>query len=135
MSKESRDEVRQDKHPELTEVLVSLTHELHALHQAISNANNNAILIRLAEMERKIMATQAELAADLRAVRAQQEKTATEIAALQEAQNVAINKITELEALVAAGGTVTQELVDAVAAVKAQAQVVDDLIPDAPPVP
>lgn len=78
------------------------------------------------------MATQAEIAADLRAVLAQQQKTAAEIAAVQEAQNVAIAKIAELEALIAAGGTVTQELVDAVAAVKAQAQIVDDLIPDVP---
>jgi hypothetical protein len=83
------------------------------------------------------MATQAELAADLRAVRSQQEKTAAEIVAVQEAQTLALAKIAELEALISAGSIVSQELIDAVAAVKAQAQVVDDLIPDAvvpPPV-
>lgn len=84
----------------------------------------------------KIMATQADLAADLRAVRAQQEKTAAEIAAVQAAQTVALEKITELEAVIAAGVAPTPELVEAVAAVKAQAQIVDDLIPDltVPPV-
>ena len=78
------------------------------------------------------MATQAELAADLKAVLAKQQKTADEIKALQAGQDVLTAKIVELQALVDAGGTVSQELIDAVAAVKAQAQVVDDLIPDVP---
>lgn len=78
------------------------------------------------------MATQAELAADLNAVLAQQQKTAVEIASVQAAQTLALEKIAELEEIISAGGVVTQELIDAVAAVKAQAQTVDDLIPDLP---
>lgn len=84
-----------------------------------------------------IMATQAELAADLKAVLAQQQKTAGEIAAVQASVDTLKAQIVDLEGQIATGGTVSQELVDAVAAVKAQAQIVDDLIPDAPapPVP
>jgi hypothetical protein len=88
-------------------------------------------LNRLVLKLNKIMATQAELIADLKAVRIEQEKTATEITAVQAAQTVALNKITELEAVIASGSmSPSQELIDAVKAVKAQAQVVDDLIPD-----
>lgn len=89
----------------------------------------------LEEMEKRIMATQAELAADLKAVLEQQKKTGTEIATLQASVDAQTQKIKELEELVAAGGEISQELVDAVAAVKAQAQVIDDQIPDAPVVP
>ena len=83
----------------------------------------------------KIMATQAELVADLKAVNAQQVKTLGEIETLQKSSDALSAKIVELEAVIAAGGTVTQELIDAVAAVKAQAQIVDDQIPDVVPVP
>jgi len=108
--------------------------ELHArvLYGLVKRNNNNAILDRLAEMENKIMATQAELSADLKLVLEQQQKTAAEIASVQAAQTVAIEKIAELEAIIAAGVNPSQELVDAVAAVKAQAQIVDELIPDLP---
>lgn len=70
---------------------------------------------------------------DLTAVRAQQEKTAGEIAALQASSNVLQATIVTLEEALAAAGTPSAELTAAVAAVKVQAQVVDDLIPDAPP--
>lgn len=78
------------------------------------------------------MATQAELAADLELVLAQQVKTAGEVAAVQESVTDLQAQVEELEALIegGAGGEVSQELIDAVAAVKAQAQIVDDLIPD-----
>lgn len=89
----------------------------------------------LKEMEKRIMANQAELAADLRAVLTQQQKTSVEIATLQASVDVQTTKIAELEALLAAGGVITQELIDAVAAVKAQAQVIDDQIPDVLPPP
>lgn len=108
----------------LAEAITLLVHELHALH------NKNAILQRIAQMELTIMATQSELAADLKLVLAQQQKTAAEIAAVQAAQTLSLQKITELEAIIAAGGGPSQELIDAVAEVKAQAQIVDDLIPD-----
>lgn len=81
----------------------------------------------------KIMATQAELAADLRNVTAQLVKVGGETKALQASIDALHTRITELEAIVAQGGTVTQELVDAVAAVKAAAQAADDNVPDVTP--
>lgn len=122
---------------QLVHALSHLTHELREDREQRKHDNNKAILERLAQMERNIMATQKELAGDLALVLAQQVKTAGEIAAVQEAQNVALKKIADLEALIAggAGDTVTQELIDAVAAVKAQAQIVDELIPDVVPPP
>jgi len=86
-------------------------------------------------MENRIMATIAELVTDLQAVRVVQLKTALEIQSVQAGVNLLNTKITELEAIIAAGNVVPAELVEAVAAVKLQAQVVDELIPDlAPPV-
>ena len=79
----------------------------------------------------RIMATQAEITKTLKDVLAQQQKTAGEIAGLQTATNDLKQKITDLEKVIA-DGTVTPELEEAVAAVKAQAQVVDDAIPDVP---
>lgn len=79
-----------------------------------------------------IMATQAEIVAILQDVLAQQKKTSAEITSLQAGVDTLKAKITELEAVIAAGDQASQELVDAVAAVKAQAQVVDDQIPDLP---
>jgi len=84
-------------------------------------------------MEKRIMASQAELTADLRAVLAQQKKTSAEIATVQGSVDTLKAKIAELEAIIAAGGEVTPELVTAVADVKAQAQVVDDQLPDSQP--
>jgi cob(I)alamin adenosyltransferase len=84
----------------------------------------------LKEMEKRIMATQAELAADLKAVLEQQKKTSGEIKTVQDSVDALKVKVAELEAIIAAGGTIGQELIDAVAAVKAQAQVIDDQIPD-----
>lgn len=78
------------------------------------------------------MATQAQLSADLRAVLEQQKKTAAEIAAVQGSVNTLKEKIVELETVIANGGDASQELTDAVQAVKDQAQITDDLIPDVP---
>lgn len=92
----------------------------------------------LEKLLHKIMATQTELAQSLRDSLALQQKTATEIQALQAGQDVLTAKIVELQALVDAGGTIGQELVDAVAAVAAQSKTNDDLIPDVvtpPPAP
>lgn len=82
----------------------------------------------LRALDKLIMATQAELATDLRIVLAQQKKTAGEIAALQLASVILKTKVAELEAALLSGSS--QELADAVAAVKAQAQAIDDQIPD-----
>lgn len=99
---------------------------------------NEAILHRLAQIERNLMATQAELAQDLRNVLAQQKKTEAEIKSIQDASTLQLQKIADLQAALdeaIANGTVSQELIDAVAAVKAQSQVVDDEIPDLPETP
>lgn len=81
------------------------------------------------------MATQAELAQILREVRTQQEKTAQEIATLQGSVDTLKTKVEELEAIVAQQGEASEELTEAVNAVKEQAQIVDDQIPDAPVLP
>jgi len=116
-----------------------LTHAIERLTCVIAGtADVRVILDRIAQLETKLMATQAELAADLKLVSAQQKKTGDEIKALQASMNVLKDKITDLEEVIANGGGATTELTDAVAEVKAQAQVVDDLIPDPvtpPPVP
>lgn len=92
----------------------------------------------LRSLEHKVnimAATQKELVADLQLVNARQIKTAGEIATLSKGSDVLAVRVKELEDIVAAGGEVTQELIDAVASVKTQAQVVDDLIPDVVPGP
>lgn len=84
------------------------------------------------------MATQKELTDDLKLVVEQQKKTHAEIITLQGGVDELKTKIAELQAIIDAGGTggtVTQELIDAVAEVKAQAQIVDDAIPDVPTPP
>lgn len=115
---------------DVLEAIYLLTREVTRLTEAIQNDNKQSVLKRIDELERKLMASQKELAADLALVLEKQQKTAEEIKAVQEAQAVSLQKIADLEALVASGNAPTQELVDAVAAVKAQAQIVDDLIPD-----
>lgn len=78
------------------------------------------------------MATQKELADDLKLVLAQQKKTASEIGLVQDSVDLQTVKIAELEAVIASGDSASQELVDAVQAVKEQSQITDDLIPDVP---
>lgn len=84
------------------------------------------------ELKKYIMATQKELAVQLGEVLAQQKKTSGEIAAVQASVNTLKERIAELEAIIAGAADADPELVDAVAAVKAQAQVIDDQIPDLP---
>jgi chromosome segregation ATPase len=93
------------------------------------------ILRELHSINRKletIMTTAAEAIATLRAVRTQQEKTSGEIRTLQGSVDTLNERIAALEQIIA-NGDLPQELVDAVTAVKEQAQIVDDQIPDAPP--
>lgn len=80
-----------------------------------------------------IMASQQELAADLQASVVQLKKTLGEIKSVQDNTDVLKAKIVELEALVAAGGAIGPELVQAVADVKNLTQAVDDSIPDTAP--
>lgn len=72
------------------------------------------------------MATQKEVADQLKDVTAKLSKIGTETGTL-------LTKIEELKAVIEAGGNVTPELQAAVDALAAQAQVVDDLVPDATP--
>jgi len=75
----------------------------------------------------KIMATQAESAAQVTTLTAQVTKIGTESRTL-------LTKIDELLALIAGGSPNTSpELQAAIDALQAQVQVVDDLVPDAPP--
>lgn len=76
------------------------------------------------------MASQAEIVQQLNEARAQLRKVSEEQSARSD---TLLKKIAELEAIIAAGGTIGQDLVDAAAGVKAEAQALDDLIPDAPP--
>lgn len=70
--------------------------------------------------------TQAELAQDLRNVTEQIRKIGVETGAT-------LQRVTDLETLLAGGGTVTPEVQTALDALKTQAQLTDDLVPDVPP--
>ena len=72
----------------------------------------------------KIKMTQEELAAELAALKLQEEKAKTEI----------IAKIAELEQAIVNAGTVSPEVQSALNELKASVQSVDDILPDAPPV-
>lgn len=86
----------------------------------------------LRELERLILMTQAELAAGLKALQAQVGKIGNEQSARFDAAQA---KIAELEELIKAGGTITQEVVDAFDGVKVAMQTLDDAIPDPVPTP
>ena len=70
--------------------------------------------------------TQQELAVELGTVKTQVAKIGVESA-------TTVQRVTTLEAALAAGGNVTPEVQAAFDALKAQVQVVDDLVPDATP--
>jgi len=74
--------------------------------------------------QEKIVATQAELAVQVTALTDQVGKIGAETRTL-------LTRVEELLAVIAAGGEVTPELQAAVDGLKAQVQVVDDLVPDA----
>lgn len=134
MKENNRDEKRPDE--SLATAIQSQARAIWGLIETLSHQQHiHSLLHRLENKIDNIMATQAELSADLRAVNAQQIKTATEIVALQAGQDALTAKIVELQAIVDAGGAIGQELIDAVAAVKAQSQTNDELIPDVPAPP
>lgn len=121
----------------LINVLAALTAEVHELHSVISAAKQEqAILNRLAQMEERIMANQEQLqeqlTADLKVANTQLKKLVADTAGIQPAVDALTAKIAELEAIIAAGGTIGQELIDAVAETKALAQTVDDNVPELP---
>ncbi len=107
--------------------------QLHQSECRIEAMLMAAVLIienSIKQTKEEIMATQAELVTQLQAVLAQQKKTSGEIATVQLSVDALKQKIVDLEAVIAAGGDASPELTQAVADVKAQAQVVDDQIPD-----
>lgn len=83
------------------------------------------VLLFLNHSQRKIMATQAELAARLTALTAQNEKAAAEQAAL----------IQNLRDELANAGSVTPEVEAALVALEASVQRDDDVVPDTPAEP
>jgi chromosome segregation ATPase len=105
------------------------------IHVFIHSASEELFHAELRNITRRleaIMATQAELAQTLRDVNTQQRKTIEEIKTLQGSVDQLNAKVAELEQIIANGPEVSQELQDAVAAVKELAQQVDDQIPDVP---
>lgn len=81
------------------------------------NVDEKSIIKKLNE----IIMNQQELAAELKAVKEQNDKSRAEI----------IQKFADLEAAITAAGNTTPEVDDALSALKASIQTDDDLIPDA----
>jgi len=94
---------------------------LHIHHHGATTSELRAIIERLDT----IMASQAELAAELATVTAEVEKIGNETRAL-------LQKIDDLTAALATSGATTPEVDAALAALKAQVLIVDQLVPDAP---
>lgn len=104
-------------------------------HEWMKAHSGLATKFDLHEMEKRIMATQQDLVADLKTANAQLRKLINDTAGLQPSVDALKAKIAELEALVAAGGTIGQELVDAVAETKSLVNAVDDNVPELPAQP
>lgn len=83
------------------------------------------LILKLTEKVDAIMATQAELVAELEAVAAAVAKIGTETSAT-------LDRVAELEAALAAAGDVGPEVVAALDALKTQVELVDGLVPDSP---
>jgi len=114
---------------------VALIEVLHR-HRIEASPCDAATLADIGRILEAIMATQEQLTQTLTAVAEQQAKTAREIVALKSSMDTLQQTIAALEDQIADAGTLSPELIAAVASVKAKAQEVDDLIPDAPaPVP
>lgn len=120
---------------QLVHALSHLTHELREDREQRKHDNNKAILERLAQMEKHIMASQAETAAELRLANTQLRKLIEDTSGLQPAMDALKAQIVILEALVAAGSATAEELAAAVAETKALVQTVDDNIPERPVLP
>ena len=105
--------------------------EIKAVLEWLRSHANIATKHDLRELEKTIMASQAELAAQLKANTEQAAKIGAETQTL-------LDKIRDLLEQLANQSGVTPELQAAADALKAQLQVVDDLVPDAvtpPPTP
>jgi signal transduction histidine kinase len=89
----------------------------------------------LKAMEKRIMATQAEILADLKASIVSLKQVNEDTKDAQKSIDELKAKIVELEALIQAGGAITPEIVEAVAEVKTLAQSADDNLPNRVVVP
>lgn len=103
------------------------THVIKDLTQAIKESHSyhetNELLRELTGKVNHMAKNQAELAVELNALRDQLKKIGDETGAT-------LKTVADLEAALAAGGPLTQEVQDALAALKTQAQATDDLVPD-----
>ncbi len=111
----------------LDELLKHLKEITINVHVHYHGDNETLCLLReLKSQGEKIMATQKELADQLNGISDQLVKVGAETTTL-------IKTVDDLKAVIANGPEVTPELQQAVNKVAAQAKVVDDLVPDAPP--
>lgn len=81
---------------------------------------NDELLHLIIKNQKKIMATQEELATQLLALKEQTDKANAEL----------VQKIADLEAAIVAAGNTTPAVDDALAALKASVKAVDDIVPD-----
>ena len=82
----------------------------------------------LKKLKKLIVMTQTEEAQALRDLTAQLKK-------IGEETSKTLAKVTELEGIIAAGGDVSPDVVQALSDLKIQAQATDDLVPDVTPTP
>jgi len=106
---------------------------LHTGQEHIFEHVLDRILDSLHSLKELVMTSTSEAIAKLDAVLAQQQKTATEIDGVQTEVTALKAQIADLQAVIAAGNdNVSPELSAKIDAIAAQAQVVDDKIPDVP---
>lgn len=109
---------------------IDIHHHIH-VDSGMTIPEYRAIVALLHGIDTKVgslMTTQAELAAQLNTIGEQVTKIGTETQGLKD-------KVAELETAIQNGGNVTQEVQDALDAVKSKLQSVDDLVTDAAPTP
>lgn len=111
-----------------------LAESIHSLAHAVREAGDNRqqtqiILHRIIEMESKLMATQQEIAAQLRSLTETVNKIGTET-------DKSLQLIKDLQTAVDNQTNASPELIDATNALAAQLKIVDDKVPDTlPPTP
>lgn len=101
---------------------------IHIHHHEGVASEVKQLLLTIKNQNKIIMATQAELKAQIDGLTTVVGKVGAETRTL-------LTKIEELLAEIAAGGTVSEELQASVDALAQQVAVVDELVPDAPPEP
>jgi len=102
-------------------------HELYWLYEIITK-NHATTIKKINELNNQlktIIMGQASITQDIKTVTAQLVKIGAE-------STITLQKVADLEVALGNQDNASQELTDAVAALKTQAQVVDDLTPDAP---